>query len=128
MTRLFRWSISGRRLRFALHANENLSGATAPTGKRTDRQCRSGKIWPKRLAISACLVGLVCLLAAPGTRGTDSFDLYDQSMNPKSVVRDETTRAVLTPTFGGTTARVRLSNRFGTVPVTFAQATVARRA
>ncbi|MEU0493934.1 SGNH/GDSL hydrolase family protein [Mycobacterium sp. NPDC006124] len=56
------------------------------------------------------------------------MDRQDLSMNPKSVVRDETIRAVLTPTFGGTTARVRLSNRFGTIPVTFARATVARRA
>jgi lysophospholipase L1-like esterase len=107
-----------------------------------------------RVAVSATLVGLVVLLAAPGTataeplascsdqdwlgvwaaapsdasRGTDSFDRYDQSLNPKSVVRDETTRAILTPTFSGTTARVRLSNRFGSVPVTFAQAAIARRA
>jgi hypothetical protein len=107
-----------------------------------------------RLAISATLVALVLQLAAPGTataesltscsdqgwlgvwaaapsdasRGSDSFDQYDASLNPKSVMQDETTRAILTPTFGGTTARVRLSNRFGTVPVTFAQATIARRA
>jgi lysophospholipase L1-like esterase len=107
-----------------------------------------------RLAISTALVGLVIQLAAPGTaiagplpgcsdqgwlgvwaatpsdasRGTDEFDRYDMSMNPQSVVRDETIRAILTPTFGGTTARVRLSNRFGTVPVTFAQAAIARRA
>ncbi|BBY27036.1 SGNH/GDSL hydrolase family protein [Mycolicibacterium sediminis] len=68
--------------------------------------------------------------AAPSdaSGGTDDMDRYDLSMNPKSVVRDETIRAILTPTFGGTTARVRLSNRFGTVPVTFTQATVARRA
>ncbi|WP_149479554.1 SGNH/GDSL hydrolase family protein [Mycolicibacterium sp. P1-18] len=68
--------------------------------------------------------------AAPSdaSGGTDDMDRYDLSMNPKSVVRDETIRAILTPTFGGTTARVRLSNRFGTAPVTFAQATVARRA
>lgn len=68
--------------------------------------------------------------AAPSdaSRGTDDMDRFDLSMNPKSVVRDETIRAILTPTFGGTTARIRLSNRFGTVPVTFAQATVARRA
>ena len=37
-------------------------------------------------------------------------------------------RAVLTPTSGGTTARIRLSNRFGTVAVTFAQAAIARQA
>jgi lysophospholipase L1-like esterase len=108
--------------------------------------------WP--ISISATLVGLVLQLAVPGTvmaeplpncsdqswlgvwaaapsdasRGTGDFDHYDMSMNPKSVVRDETLRAILTPTFGGTTVRIRLSNRFGTVAVTFAQATIARRA
>lgn len=107
-----------------------------------------------RLAISAVVVGLTVQLAVPGAAtadplpscagqgwlgvwaaapsdasgGTDDMDRYDMSMNPKSAVRDETIRAILTPTFGGTTARVRLSNRFGTVPVTFAQTTVARRA
>jgi hypothetical protein len=107
-----------------------------------------------RWSITATLVGLVVPLTAPGTataeplascsdqdwlgvwaaapsdasHGTDDFDHYDMSMNPKSVVRDETLRAVLTPTFGGTIARVRLSNRFGTVAVTFAQASIVHRA
>jgi lysophospholipase L1-like esterase len=107
-----------------------------------------------RFAISAALVGLVVQLAVTGAAtadplpscsdqgwlgvwaaapsdasdGSDDLDRYDMSMNPKSVVRDETIRAILTPTFGGTTTRVRLSNRFGTVPVTFAQAAIARRA
>jgi lysophospholipase L1-like esterase len=115
---------------------------------------RSSKTSRTRLAISAALVGVVCQFAAPGTAtgepparcsdqgwlgvwaappsdaspGTDDLDHYDASMNPKSVVRDETLRSILTPTFGGTTARVRLSNRFGRVPVTFAQATIARPA
>jgi lysophospholipase L1-like esterase len=68
--------------------------------------------------------------ASRGTDTSDSFDTdqYDQSLNPKSVTRNETIRAILTPTFGGSTTRVRLSNRFGTVPVTFAHATIARRA
>ena len=74
--------------------------------------------------------------AAPpsdASRGTDTFDpfdwdQYDASRNPKSVTRNETTRAILTPTLGGSTTRVRLSNRFGTVPVTFAHATIALRA
>lgn len=67
--------------------------------------------------------------ASRGTDTSDSFntDDYDQSMNPKSVTRNETTRAILTPTFGGSTTRVRLSNRFGTVPVTFVHATIAHR-
>jgi lysophospholipase L1-like esterase len=106
------------------------------------------------LAISAAVAGLIVQLAAPGAAvadplpscsdqgwlgvwaaapsdasgGTDDMDRYDMSMNPKSVVRDETIRAILTPTFGGTTARIRLSNRFGAAPVTFAETTVARRA
>lgn len=81
-------------------------------------------------------LGWVGAWAAPpsdASRGTDtssSFDTdeYDQSKNPKSVTRNDTARAILTPTFGGSTTRVRLSNRFGTVPVTFAHATIARRA
>jgi lysophospholipase L1-like esterase len=107
-----------------------------------------------RLAISTAVAGLVVQLAAPGiatadplpsctdqgwlgvwtaapsdaSRGTDDFDRVDMSMNPKSVVRDETIRAILTPTFGGATTRVRLSNRFGSAPVTFAHTTIARRA
>ena len=78
-------------------------------------------------------VGAWAAAPSDASRGTDtssSFDTdqYDQSMNPKSVTRNETTRAILTPTFGGSTTRVRLSNRFGTVPVTFVRATIARRA
>ncbi|WP_082944953.1 SGNH/GDSL hydrolase family protein [Mycobacterium sp. 852013-50091_SCH5140682] len=68
--------------------------------------------------------------ASRGTDTADSFDTdqFDQSLNPKSTVRNETTRAILTPTYGGSTARVRLSNRFGEVPVTFAHVTIAHRA
>ena len=67
--------------------------------------------------------------AAPSdaSRGSDSFDRFDPSDNPKSVLNDSTVRAILTPTFGGTTARVRLSNRFGSGAITFEQATIARR-
>jgi lysophospholipase L1-like esterase len=80
--------------------------------------------------------GWVGAWAAPpsdASRGIDTvdpfdWDQYDASRNPKSVTRNDTTRAILTPTFGGSTTRVRLSNRFGTVPVTFEHATIARRA
>src|SRR5215470_475867 len=41
---------------------------------------------------------------------------------------DQTLRLVVYPTFGGSRIRVRLSNRFGTQPVTFTAATIARRA
>jgi lysophospholipase L1-like esterase len=123
-------------------------------GNRHDQDRRLGGLSLKRQAVAAALVSLVIPLAAPGvatadplpscsdqgwvgvwaaapsdaSAGTDDFDRYDMSNNPKPVVRDETVRAILTPTSGGTTARVRLSNRFGTVPVTFTQTTIARRA
>jgi lysophospholipase L1-like esterase len=80
--------------------------------------------------------GWVGVWAGPpsdASRGKDTFDPFDwdqcdASRNPKSVTRNETTRAILTPTFGGSTTRVWLSNRFGTVPVTFTHATIALRA
>jgi lysophospholipase L1-like esterase len=81
-------------------------------------------------------VGWVGAWAGPpsdASRGIDSvdpfdWDQFDASRNPKSVMRNETTRAILTPTFGGSTTRVWLSNRYGTVPVTFTRATIALRA
>jgi lysophospholipase L1-like esterase len=124
--------------------------------RRRRRRPSEGSL--RRCAISIIVVGLVWLLAAPGaaagplprcadqgwlgvwaappsdaSRGIDTvdpfdWDQFDASRNPKSVMRNETTRAILTPTFGGSTARVRLSNRFGTVPMTFAHVTIARRA
>jgi len=103
-----------------------------------------GLVWPLAapgIATAAPLPsctdeGWVGVWAAPpsdASRGKDTFDpfdwdQYDASRNPKSVTRNETTRAILTPTFGGSTTRVRLSNRFGTVPVTFTHATIALRA
>ena len=68
--------------------------------------------------------------ASRGHDTTDSVDTdaFDQSLNPKSVIRNNTARAILTPTFGGSTTRVRLSNRFGAVPVTFTHVTIALRA
>lgn len=40
---------------------------------------------------------------------------------------DQSLRLVLDPTLGGTRVRVRLSNRFGSQPVTFGAASIARR-
>lgn len=62
------------------------------------------------------------------SRGTGWLgDRVDPSLNLKTATDNDTTRAFLTPTLGGSTLRVRLSNRFGTVPVTFTHVTVARR-
>ena len=48
--------------------------------------------------------------------------------DPSAEKSGETLRAVLTPTFGGAEARVRLSNRHGDTAVTFGHVTIARRA
>ncbi len=65
--------------------------------------------------------------AAPSdaSGGSSVEDVFDPSVHLKMPVDDETIRAVLTPTYGGSTMRVRLSNRFGTTPVTFGEVTVA---
>jgi lysophospholipase L1-like esterase len=42
--------------------------------------------------------------------------------------RDQTLRLVVNPTFGGARVRVRLSNRYGSQPVTFGAVSIARRA
>jgi len=60
--------------------------------------------------------------------GGQVTDLFGTSGDIKTPVRDSTVRAILTPTLGGSTVRVHLSNRFGRVPVTFAQTAIARRA
>ncbi|MUL75207.1 SGNH/GDSL hydrolase family protein [Mycolicibacterium sp. CBMA 226] len=67
--------------------------------------------------------------ASLGTDTGDSINLdrFDLSQNPKSMLRNETVRAILTPTLGGSTTRVRLSNRFGTTPVTFTRTTLGHR-
>ena len=82
-------------------------------------------------ALSPCSearwVGVWSSPPSDASRGTGVGDAVDGSGNPKSDIRNETTRAILTPTFGGSTLRVRLSNRFGTGPITFGHATVARR-
>jgi lysophospholipase L1-like esterase len=45
----------------------------------------------------------------------------------KLPVDDQTIRVTLTPTYGGSTLRIHLSNRFGTTPVTFTHVTVGRQ-
>jgi lysophospholipase L1-like esterase len=51
--------------------------------------------------------------------------LIDPSGHLKLPVDNETLRAILTPTFGGSTVRIHLSNRFGTGPAVFAHVTIA---
>jgi lysophospholipase L1-like esterase len=72
-------------------------------------------------------VGVWAAPPSDASRGTGVGDTVDGSGNLKSGIRNDTTRAILTPTLGGSTLRVRLSNRFGTGPVTFGHVMVARR-
>ncbi|XAY03484.1 lipase [Paraconexibacter sp. AEG42_29] len=48
--------------------------------------------------------------------------------NLKAPLEHATVRAMLTPSIGGSTVRVRLSNRYGLVAVPFAHTTIARQA
>ena len=60
--------------------------------------------------------------------GTAPLDAAIAGLIPSPDVNDSTVRSVLTPTYGGTRLRVRLSNRFGPDALTFKHVTIARRA
>src|SRR4051812_9346988 len=62
------------------------------------------------------------------SKGASIFDVYDASNGYKPRVDNSTVRAILTPTLGGSSVRVRLSNRFGTEPVTVSRTTIAKQA
>ncbi len=72
-------------------------------------------------------VGAWAASPSDASQGTDLLDMVDGSAHPKLPLNNQTVRVVLTPTLGGSTVRVRLTNRFGRVPVTFANVTAARR-
>ena len=57
--------------------------------------------------------------------GSSVADMFDPSGHPKKPVDNETIRAVLTPTYGGSTVRIHLSNRFGISPAVFGHVTIA---
>ena len=61
------------------------------------------------------------------SRGAELDDVYDASNEYKPKVDNSTVRAIITPTLGGSSVRVRLSNRFGTQPVTFSRTTIAKQ-
>ena len=57
--------------------------------------------------------------------GLELSGLLDASDHLRFPINDETLRAELTPTYGGSTVRVHLSNRFGTGVVQFGHVTIA---
>jgi lysophospholipase L1-like esterase len=81
-------------------------------------------------ALPACVaLHWVGAWEAPPSDATQGYNLpVDDSANPKPTVNDSSVRATFTPTYGGSVVRVHLSNRFGTHPVTFTDATIARSA
>lgn len=62
-----------------------------------------------------------------GKDPTSPFRLVDASLNPQPVFAGNTLRATLTPSYGGTQIRLRLTNRFGETPTTFGHVTIAKR-
>lgn len=62
------------------------------------------------------------------SRHGDLTSFVDASANVRLTLRHQTVRTTLTPSLGGTTVRVRLSNRFGSAAVTFGHVAIAARA
>ncbi len=70
------------------------------------------------------------------SQGTSDSDVFAPSEDfppgsagdVKQPVNDSTVRVILTPALGGSTVRVHLSNRFGSVPVTFDHVTIGKQA
>lgn len=63
--------------------------------------------------------------AASPTSAGSGADLYASA--PYASVAEQSYRMVVTPHLGGSTLRVRLSNRFGLAPTQFGRVTVAQR-
>ncbi len=88
--------------------------------------------WP-RIAI---VVGTMATIMVGATRGQSATACRRRwvgiwSTSPTSTgsaFNDQTLRLIVNPTYGGSRVRVKLSNRFGTDPVTFGAVTIARRA
>ncbi len=89
--------------------------------------------------VSAAIVLAAIALAALGTERADAASgclgkhwVGVWAASPSDALGasfvDQTLRLVVNPTLGGARVRVRLSNRYGSQPVTFGAATIARRA
>jgi lysophospholipase L1-like esterase len=91
---------------------------------------------PTALAKSVCKPHWVAAWAgvpSDASRGSDIADLFAPSGenspgNVKQPVNNASVRAILTPSVKGSLVRVHLSNRFGTVPVTFAHTSIGKQA
>ncbi len=81
----------------------------------------------------AAVAGTSCpdnhFITSWATSPTDSVTPVDANFGvTPTVVSDQSFRSVITPHMGGSTLKVRLSNRYGATPVTFGHVTVARQA
>jgi lysophospholipase L1-like esterase len=90
---------------------------------------------PAALAANACRAHWVAAWAgvpSDASQGTDIADAFAPSGenspgNVKQPVNNASVRALLTPSVGGSLVRVHLSNRFGSVPVTFARTSIGKQ-
>jgi lysophospholipase L1-like esterase len=98
--------------------------------------CLSLWATPAALATSVCGPHWVAAWAgvpSDASRGSDIADLFAPSGesspgNVKQPVNNASVRAILTPSVRGSLVRVHLSNRFGSVPVTFARTSIGKQA
>ena len=86
---------------------------TSSTGARATTASCQGDHW----------IGAWADAPSDASAGSSS-DKFDASGQPKVPVDDATIRAILTPTYGGSTIRVHLSNRFGSTRVVFGHVTI----
>jgi lysophospholipase L1-like esterase len=91
---------------------------------------------PTALAKSVCSPHWVAAWAgvpSDASRGSDIADMFAPSGenspgNVKQPVNNASVRAIFTPSVRGSLVRVHLSNRFGSVPVTFARTSIGKQA
>ena len=100
------------------------------------KACAAGRAGCLRRAVAIALAMLALVPSAaaaawvsPPCRGEHRVGAWETSPSdaPAPGFADQSLRLIVHPTLGGRRVRVRLSNRFGSSPVTFAAATIARR-
>jgi lysophospholipase L1-like esterase len=87
-------------------------------------------MWRKRLPMTACLVAAAMLVAPEGAAAAPPRPVVSWASSAEQLgdaTADQTYRLVVHTSAGGSRLRIRLSNAFGTQPVTFGRAYVGVR-
>ena len=78
------------------------------------------------LVPAACLGGVVSLTQAQAGTWTGSWSVAPQTGNFSTTINQQTLRQTLRTSIGGTAARIRISNLFGTQPLSISDVHIAR--